>query len=98
MEAGFIGAWGEWHTSTNGLDNIQDKREILNALLAAIPGRFVQVRYPANIIEMYPAPEDAVSARVAHHNDCFLSSNTDVGTYERDGTIAIDTIKNIWPS
>ena len=22
LEAGFIGAWGEWHTSTNGLDNI----------------------------------------------------------------------------
>src|SRR5688572_12861745 len=43
-EAGFIGAWGEWHTSTNGLDNITDKREILDALLAAIPNRYVQVR------------------------------------------------------
>ncbi len=85
VEAGFIGAWGEWHTSTNGLDNIQDKREILNAVLAAIPTRFVQVRYPANIIEMYPNPEDAAAARVAHHNDCFLSSETDVGTYERNG-------------
>ena len=54
VEAGFIGAWGEWHTSTNGLDNLTDKRDILNALLAAIPNRYVQVRYPANIIEMYP--------------------------------------------
>jgi hypothetical protein len=90
VEAGFIGAWGEWHTSTNGLDNITDKRDILNALLAAIPNRYVQVRYPANIIEMYPNPADAVKARVAHHNDCFLSSNTDVGTYERDGTITIE--------
>ncbi len=90
VEAGFIGAWGEWHTSTNGLDNIEDKQEILNALLAAIPNRYVQVRYPANIIEMYPNPEDAAKARVAHHNDCFLSSNTDVGTYERDGTITIE--------
>lgn len=85
LEAGFIGAWGEWHTSTNGLDNITDKREILNALIAAIPNRFVQVRYPANIIEMYPKPVDAANARVAYHNDCFLSSDTDVGTYERDG-------------
>ena len=90
VEAGFIGAWGEWHTSTNGLDNIQDKQEILNAILAAIPNRFVQVRYPANIIEMYPNPEDAVQARVAHHNDCFLSSETDVGTYERNGEITIE--------
>jgi hypothetical protein len=92
VEAGFIGAWGEWHTSTNGLDNLQDKQEILNAILAAIPNRYVQVRYPANIIEMYSEPMDAVEARVAHHNDCFLSSETDVGTYERDGenTIARD--------
>lgn len=90
VEAGFIGAWGEWHTSTNGLDNITDKREILNALIAAIPNRFVQVRYPANIIEMYPNPEDAARARVASHNDCFLSSDTDVGTYERDGVITIE--------
>lgn len=90
LEAGFVGAWGEWHTSTNGLDNIQDKQEILNAILKAIPNRFVQVRYPANIIEMYPNPEDAVTAHVAHHNDCFLSSETDVGTYERDGVNTIE--------
>ncbi len=91
LEAGFIGAWGEWHTSTNGLDNLTDKRDILTALIAAIPDRYVQVRYPANIIDMYPSPDDAVKARVAHHNDCFLSSNTDVGTYERqDGVITIE--------
>ena len=90
VEAGFIGAWGEWHSSTNGLDNITDKRDILNALLTTIPNRFIQVRYPANIIEMYPNPEDAVTARVAHHNDCFLSSETDVGTYESNG---VNTIK-----
>lgn len=90
LEAGFIGAWGEWHTSTNGLDNLTDKRDILNALIAAIPDRFVQVRYPANILEMYPRPEDAVKARVGHHNDCFLSSETDVGTYERDGVVTIE--------
>ena len=90
VEAGFIGAWGEWHTSTNGLDNITDKRDILNAILEAIPNRFVQVRYPANIIEMYPDPMDAVTAGVAHHNDCFLSSETDVGTYERDGENTIE--------
>lgn len=90
VEAGFIGAWGEWHTSTNGLDNIQDKQDILNALLTAIPDRFVQVRYPANIIEMYPNPDDAAKAHVAHHNDCFLSSETDVGTYERNGENTIE--------
>lgn len=89
VEAGFIGAWGEWHTSTHGLDNLTDKRDILNAILEAIPNRYVQVRYPANIIEMYANPLEAAMARVAHHNDCFLSSDTDVGTYERDGVNTI---------
>ena len=90
LEAGFIGAWGEWHTSTNGLDNLTDKKDILHAVIKAIPNRYVQVRYPSNIIEMYPDPTDAVKARVAHHNDCFLSSDTDVGTYERDGVNTIE--------
>jgi hypothetical protein len=90
VEAGFIGAWGEWHTSTNGLDNLADKQEILNTILVAIPNRYVQVRYPANIIEMYSNPQEAAQARVAHHNDCFLSSDTDVGTYERDGLNTIE--------
>lgn len=91
MEAGFIGAWGEWHTSTNGLDNLSDKKEILMALLKALPeNRMAQVRYPANIIEMFPDPLEAVKARVAHHNDCFLSSDTDVGTYERNGVNTIE--------
>jgi len=93
MEAGFIGAWGEWHTSTNELDNLTDKRDILDALRAAIPDRYVQVRYPANIIEMFADPADAAQAHVAHHNDCFLSSETDVGTYERGGVITIERDK-----
>ena len=98
LEAGFIGAWGEWHTSTNGLDNLINKQDILFALLNALPEtRMVQVRYPANIIEMFPdvltqeqAFDGSNQSRVAHHNDCFLSSETDVGTYERDGMITIE--------
>lgn len=91
LEAGFIGAWGEWHTSTRGLDNITDKRDILFALLDALPkNRAVQVRYPANIIEMFPnvlATDQAFNgsnqSRIGHHNDCFLASANDEGTYQR---------------
>jgi hypothetical protein len=95
MQAGFIGAWGEWHTSTNGLDNLNDKQEILFALLDALPkDRTVQVRYPSDIIEMFPEPltafGDSKQARVGFHNDCFLSSETDVGTYEKSGEITIE--------
>ena len=39
MEAGFIGAWGEWHTSTRGLDKDPGaKHEILEALQEPLQG------------------------------------------------------------
>jgi hypothetical protein len=90
VQAGFIGAWGEWHTSTSGLlKDPKDRKEILEALLAALPGqRSVVIRYPAYKKEMYGPALDLPSAwsgsfaaRTGHHNDCFLSSETDVGTY-----------------
>ena len=92
MQAGFIGAWGEWHTSTNGLDNAADKQEILEALLDVTPAsRTVHVRYPPDKEAMYGSPLTATTAfngsyaaRTGHHNDCFLSSDTDVGTYPDD--------------
>jgi hypothetical protein len=95
MRAGFVGAWGEWHTSTHGIDrDLGAKREVLTALLAALPAsRSVQLRYPADIWQLYGDPlaeaeafTGSDKARVGHHNDCFLSSDTDVGTYERNGT------------
>ena len=90
VQAGFIGTWGEWHTSTHDL--LDDKLEITEALLAAVPAeRFVQVRTPVHKADMYGGPfppEDALSgtsaARVGHHNDCFLASADDVGTYPPD--------------
>ena len=98
LEAGFIGAWGEWHTSTNGLDNPDDKQTILFALLDALPpSRMIQVRYPSDIITFFPVPLSAVQAfnqsdqaRVGFHNDCFLASATDMGTYEKSGALTIE--------
>ena len=37
LQGGFIGAWGEWHSSGNQLDKSQPKAKILTALLAALP-------------------------------------------------------------
>jgi Domain of unknown function (DUF4832)/Domain of unknown function (DUF4874) len=57
VEVGFIGQWGEWHDSSNLLDNRETKTklgkdnvapgaEILDSLLAAIPkDRMVALRY-----------------------------------------------------
>jgi hypothetical protein len=93
MEAGFVGAWGEWHTSTNGIDtDINAKREVAAALLAALPlTRSIQLRYPGDIRALYGATFAASDAhngsdksRIGHHNDCFLASADDQGTYGRD--------------
>lgn len=89
VQAGFIGAWGEWHTSTNNLTEPQTRQQILEALVSALPAsRSVQLRYPPYKQAMYGAALTEVdafggslAARVGHHNDCFVSSDTDVGTY-----------------
>lgn len=54
LEAGFIGAWGEWYYTDNYMmnpktfDDYAPRREVLLALLNAMPkSRFVSVRYPA---------------------------------------------------
>lgn len=95
MQAGFIGAWGEWHSSTNGLDTTPNRRTILFKILDALPkNRMVQVRTPKYKQEIFgnynPIPPDSAFmetffTRTGHHNDCFLANWNDEGTY-------IDTI------
>jgi hypothetical protein len=49
LQAGFIGAWGEWHSSVHGLENSDEtKRQILTWICDMTPqDRMVQVRVPA---------------------------------------------------
>lgn len=87
LQAGFIGAWGEWHTSTNDL--LDDRDAILDAILDALPPeRMTQLRYPLHKEERFGDPltearafDQSPAARVGHHNDCFLASDSDMGTY-----------------
>ncbi len=91
LEAGFIGAWGEWYYSSNGLNNTNDRRTVLYALLDALPTeRCVVVRTPDYKRKIFGdsnplTPEEAFGgtkkARTGAHNDCFLASATDYGTY-----------------
>jgi len=96
MDAGFIGGWGEWHSSTNGLDTNANRTEILNAILDALPAdRMVNIRtphYKRAIFNGSPANDTlkitsanafdgSNLSRVGHLNDCFLASATDFGTY-----------------
>ncbi len=91
VEAGFIGAWGEWYYSSHNLNNTQSRRAVTFALLDAIPEkRNVVVRtpdYKRKIFEVND-PLDSTQAfsgirqsRVGAHNDCFVSDATDMGTY-----------------
>ena len=88
LEAGFVGAWGEWHTSRSGLDSPANKVRIRDALLEAMPvDRAVLFRQPADLHRWYPeigrdGPHPgSPQARSGVHNDCFLSTRNDAGTY-----------------
>nr|MCU0495538.1 DUF4832 domain-containing protein [Chloroflexaceae bacterium] len=97
MEAGFVGAWGEWHSSTNNLigpDGVNaNTRQIAEKLLSTLPSeRMVAVRTPAYKQQLTGASPLTVpeaysgsnKARIGAHNDCFLASRTDWGTYPED--------------
>jgi hypothetical protein len=91
IQGGFIGAWGEWHNSSNGLDRPAPKAKVLTALLGALPpSRMVQLRYANDIransqpLTLATAFRGTRAARIAFHNDCFLSNKSDSGTYEAD--------------
>jgi hypothetical protein len=89
VQAGFIGQWGEWHDSQHGLNTLDNRKQILQSLLDAVPATLtVQMRYPWQRKQIFQTLlTDATaftgtgSARVGHHNDCFVTSDDDEGTY-----------------
>jgi hypothetical protein len=98
MQAGFIGAWGEGYYTQNfgNAGNITptdwaNRKAVTDKLLGVLPAtRMVQLRTPKFKRTMYGAdplpPSQAhngtARARLGHHNDCFLASPDDFGTYE----------------
>jgi hypothetical protein len=97
MDAGFVGYWGEWHSSTNKLvdswtlDVTHDARAIFLKILSVLPTeRMVTIRYPKqkkqifnniNTLSIEEAFNGSVRARTGHHNDGFRSGIDDAGTY-----------------
>ena len=92
VQAGFIGSWGEWYYTDNYTDNAT-RKTLLEALLDAVPdSRQIELRTPAFKMNLYgysladtltraTAHTTDVKARLAGHNDCFLASADDQGTY-----------------
>ncbi len=98
VQAGMIGAWGEWYYTQNfgNEGNISstdwiNRETVADKLLSVLPtSRMLQVRTPTIKRTMYgttalsggQAFNGSANARVGHHNDCFLASATDFGTYQ----------------
>lgn len=104
VEAGFIGTWGEWHGSSHNLDvNSQDRKDILFKLLSVLPqSRMVALRYAHYKREIFnnksplsnkDAFKGTYRARVGAHNDCFLTSIDDRGTYNSTNPQLIEAQK-----
>ena len=98
LEAGFIGAWGEWYyTSHYGNESQhmnENRKKVIEALFENAPiDRFILFRYPMikteylNNKEPLPAEEaftGTVRARMGCHNDAFLNDWGNHGTYKGD--------------
>lgn len=72
VQVGFIGAWGEWHTSP--LVNDQDaKNAIVSALLRAVPSPYcVEIRYP-NHKKALTLEQEEYRGRIGYANDYFTA-------------------------
>lgn len=101
MQAGFIGSWGEWYytdffgmapTSTDYLN----RKAVVDGILSALPtSRMVQIRTPklkqntyssTTALTQSQAYNGSALSRIGHHNDCFLASSSDFGTYSNIST------------
>ncbi len=97
MQAGFVGAWGEWHSSTHGLENDREAlAAIITKVLDVLPaGRMTQVRVPKykrwvlsqpilgghQIVNAQTAHTNTPAARIGFNNDGFLAGHTCGGTW-----------------
>lgn len=86
VQAGMIGAWGEWHSSFRGLENSADtKLNILRHICQMTPdGRAVQIRVPEYKNLLNPLSSDY--KRVSFHDDFIV-----IGKHRWDGGMSEGT-------
>lgn len=88
VQVGFVGHWGEWHSSKN-LHPIEFRKEIVDTLLDIVPtSRMLMLRYPRYHSIFFSSPVTQSEAftgtnrsRVGIHDDCFMCDSNDGGTY-----------------
>ena len=93
VEAGYLGSYGEWHDGRYDKD-LEKKNKIIEKLLEIIPEEIqINLRKPQFIID-YIGNKTTISemnafssekiARLGLHNDGYLASETDLGTFEKN--------------
>lgn len=77
VQNGIIGPWGEGHGSTHFSCDASNggKRQIINDLLAAVPGRMVQVRYPSLKPQLWYPDEEASMSIIAGASNLVVNSD-----------------------
>ena len=98
LEAGFVGVWGEWYYTSNYGNESQhmnaNRRKVIQYLFDNAPeDRFILFRYPMLKTEYFnsntPLTEaegfsGTMKARWGCHNDAFLNTWGNMGTYASD--------------
>ncbi len=88
VEAGFLGPWGEWHSTAYG--DTTSRKRIINELLKSVPvsrkislrtPRFYRMFFGNSTFNSIHAYNGDAQGRVGLHNDAFLSTESDMGTY-----------------
>lgn len=80
LEAGFIGTWGEWHSSTAGNTAPAARHQVFQHLLRHFRGRFpILMRYPGQLIEAMGSTR--TDPDLGLHDDFYASDTTDGGTW-----------------
>ncbi|MEI6131938.1 MAG: DUF4832 domain-containing protein [Bacillota bacterium] len=85
VQAGFLGAWGEWHSSNllseDEKKNTQVRNQIALELAKTLdPTIIIDLRRPRFIRDAIAASID--KSRLGFHDDALISDETDMGTYD----------------
>lgn len=95
VQAGIVGAWGEWYYSDNFGNQTShmntNRRILVDSLLQIVPAdRYIQLRTPlfkteyigdTKALTAAEAYQNTPRARLGHHNDAFLWDYDNMGTY-----------------
>lgn len=97
VQAGVIGAWGEWHASVHGLHKSDEsKRAILKKIMEVVPeDKMVQVRVPTYKNLLKGEPE--LYKRISFHDDFIVIKPEPWDADMHEGTTNFDQIVNESP-